>query len=96
MGLPEFRQWADQIESCSNGRVRAAAMLDGELQLGKKASGQYWVVRAFESHPQHTVTWNWFYVKQGGGEVLVADPLGGKAMTLQSWRHNGCREYRGQ
>ena len=85
MRLPEFRRFAAQVEESGGGAVHAAARTDRQEPAGNGTRAA-WIVQVFENHPDHAVTWNWFYVELDTGAVLVADAVTGDAVPLAAWR----------
>ena len=83
--LPEIKAWAKYIEKKTDGKVRAALMVDPQIPE-TIAEKKYWSVGFYENQPTHMHRWQSFLVRVDGNEILVDDAVTGDYLDLERWR----------
>jgi hypothetical protein len=82
--LPEIIAWKAYIKEKTDGKVRAALIINPETPTMKDGQ-QYWAVSFYESQSTHSHRWQSFLVRLDGQEILV-DDIEGKYRHLETWR----------
>lgn len=83
--LPEARAWAKYINDNTNGKTRAAMMVEPQQPEAREGK-YYWSVNYYENQPTHFHRWQTFMVRLDGKEILVDDVTTGEYRSLDDWR----------
>ncbi len=85
--IPEIKEFESQISKASKGQVGLSMRIDNVPgDSSDEPFSRYYIVYVGENHPDHTVRWNSFYIREDLNEILIEDIVTGEVISLGQWR----------
>ena len=85
--VPEMKEYGEYIREVSEGQADLMISVYMDLEaISRDGEKQYYSVYVGESWEDHTVNWDWFYVREDLEEILWYSIIDNIYLSLEEWR----------